>query len=276
MPDPIRSPFPGMDPYLERRWLDLHPRLIVNASKVIQRQLGGDLVASIEERIVVEDTIGYSRRIGPDVRVVEIRRPAPTPAGSRAGGVATAADPSTAAISVRLSEVSEPIAERFIEIVDVSTGGRVITVIEFVSPSNKLPGDGQRQYRQKQEECYNAKVSLVEVDLTRGERTLLCHRWATARRYESTYQVSVWGAAWASEVELYPIALRQRLPQIRIPLRPADEEATLDLQAVLDECYADARYDRTADYTKPPDPPLAGEEATWAAELLQAGRGGAT
>jgi hypothetical protein len=252
-----------MDPYLERRWLDLQPELIVKSRRAIQQQLGNDLIASIEERIIVEDTLGYSRRIGPDVRVIEVQ---PKHADVQAeGGVAVM----TAAEPVHLNERSEPITERFIEIIDISSGGRVITVIEFVSPTNKMAGDGVKQYRQKQEECYNGKVSLVEIDLTRGDRTLRCHRWATARKYESAYQISIWRAAWASEVDLYPITLRHRLPTIPIPLRPTDKPAMLDLQAVLDECYADARYDRTTDYTKPPDPPLEGDDAAWAQSLLK-------
>ena len=55
-----------MDPYLEAHWLDVHPRLIVEASTVIQRQLGDDLVARIEERLLVEDSVGPVRHIGPD------------------------------------------------------------------------------------------------------------------------------------------------------------------------------------------------------------------
>lgn len=261
----MKSPFPGMDPYLERRWLDLHPRLIVATATTIQRQLGNDLTASIGERVLVEDTLGFTRRIEPDVRVVEV-----SPLYGKNGGAGGVAVSSLTA-PVRLTEISEPITERFIEIVDRATGGRVITAIEFVSPSNKVAGDGFKQYRQKQEECYNAKVSLVEIDLTRaGDRTLLCHRWIGARLHESTYQVSAWRAWSPRGVDLYPIDLRHRLPEIAIPLRPGEVEAKLNLQAVLDACYADAQYDRTIDYTKPPVPPLEGEDAAWARELIAA------
>ena len=254
-----------MDPYVERRWLDLHPRLIVMSGRLIQRQLGEDLIASIEERIIVEDTVGYSRRIGPDLRLVEV---GPQRAPANGAGAVAVAEP------IRLTVMSEPITQRYLQIIDASTGGRVVSIIEFVSPTNKLPGDGRRQYRQKQEECYGAKVNLVEIDLTRaGERELLCHRWATARQYDNTYQISCWRAAWGSQVELYPITLRQRLPAIGVPLRPDDPQAVLDLQAVFEECYADARYDRTINYQDPCDPPLEGEDAAWADQLLrQAGK----
>ena len=67
--------------------------------------------------------------------------------------------------------------------------------------------------------------------------------------------------------------LRDRLPALRIPLRPSDQEAVLDLQTLVDAVYADSRYDRTTDYRCAPAPPLQGEEATWADSVLKsAGR----
>jgi hypothetical protein len=259
----MRSPFPGMDPYLERHWLDVHTSLVTYSRDQIQRQLGDDLVARAEERLVVEDPTGpSSRRIGPDLRVVEHGlggQPV-----QPASGVAVA-EPLVFHIE------SEAVPQHYIEILDVSTGGRVITSIEFISPSNKLPGDGLEQYQRKQRECREAEVNLVEIDLTRaGRRELLAHRWAGTRPYETTYQVSVWRAAWVSRCELYPVKLQQPLPAIRIPLRPTDQDVLLDLRAIVDEAYTAARYDRTTDYQQPCDPPLDGEEAAWADGLLKA------
>ena len=105
-----------------------------------------------------------------------------------------------------LTAESEPVVQRFLEIIDLSTGGRVITVIEFVSPANKVPGDGLEKYKQKQSECRGAGVNLVEIDLTRtGRRQLFAHRWHEARQHDSTYQASIWRAAAAYRVELYPL-----------------------------------------------------------------------
>ena len=252
-----------MDPYLEAHWLDVHPRLIVGASDQLQEQLGESLIARIEERLIVEDPAsGGSRRIGPDVRIVEYGASEST--AQPAGGIALT-EP------IVLTAESEPVVQRFLEIIDVSTGGRVITVIEFVSPANKVPGDGLEKYRQKQSECRGAGVNLVEIDLTRsGHRQLLAHRWHEARRYDSTYQASIWRAAAAYRVELYPIRLAARLPALRIPLRPSDADAVLDLQSLVDAVYAASRYDRTSDYRESPQPPLEAEEAVWADSLLKA------
>ena len=64
------------------------------------------------------------------------------------------------------------------------------------------------------------------------------------------------------------LKLRERLPIIPIPLRKTDPDVTLDLQPLLDQAYRNGRYDRT-DYRKPCAPPLEGEDAQWAEQLLK-------
>jgi hypothetical protein len=44
---------------------------------------------------------------------------------------------------VRIHYAPEPVTETYIEIIDAGTGQRVVTVIEFLSLSNKFPGEGQ-------------------------------------------------------------------------------------------------------------------------------------
>ncbi|WP_169980036.1 DUF4058 family protein [Tautonia rosea] len=67
----MKSPFPGMAPYLEAFWSDIHPRLTIYASDAIQRGLPRDLRARIETQVYIEDLTRGNRRIKPDVVVVE-------------------------------------------------------------------------------------------------------------------------------------------------------------------------------------------------------------
>jgi hypothetical protein len=62
--------------------------------------------------------------------------------------------------------------------------------------------------------------------------------------------------------------LRERLPAVRVPLRPTDTDAILDLQALVAQADELGRHDDT-DYTRDPDPPLEGEDAIWADGLLR-------
>ena len=66
--------------------------------------------------------------------------------------------------------------------------------------------------------------------------------------------------------------LRAPLPKIRIPLRETDADAILDLQSLIDRVYRNGAYHIEIDYTKPPRPPLEGEEAQWAEKLLTEAR----
>lgn len=67
----IRSPFPGMDPYLEQHWRDVHHNLITFIQGDLNEQLPDDLRARVEERVFVESAAASARSVYPDVRVVE-------------------------------------------------------------------------------------------------------------------------------------------------------------------------------------------------------------
>jgi Protein of unknown function (DUF4058) len=110
----MRSPFPGMDPYLEQYWGDIHHRLIVYLSDALQKELPGDLRARVDERVFVEPDEGMPRGIVPDVRVVERGRQLhPRP---RAGNGVATAEP----LIVHM-EQDEPVRQGFIEIIDIKS-----------------------------------------------------------------------------------------------------------------------------------------------------------
>jgi hypothetical protein len=70
-------------------------------------------------------------------------------------------------------------------------------------------------------------------------------------------------------VYFQPIAIRESVPGVRIPLRKADDPVLLAIQPLIDSAYTNGRYDRTIDYTRPPDPPLEADDAAWADDLLR-------
>jgi hypothetical protein len=51
------SPFPGMDPYLEAHWRDVHASLIIYARDALQGVLPGSLRARVEERVLLESPV---------------------------------------------------------------------------------------------------------------------------------------------------------------------------------------------------------------------------
>ena len=73
----MKSPFPGMDPYLEQHWRDVHHALITYARDQLRPMLPHDLRPRIEERVFVESDDGEPLEIYPDVYVVEYPRRKP-------------------------------------------------------------------------------------------------------------------------------------------------------------------------------------------------------
>ena len=72
--------------------------------------------------------------------------------------------------------------------------------------------------------------------------------------------------------ELYPRMLRQRLSRLRIPLADEDPDAILDLQAALEQVYAEGRYSRRIRYDQKCKPRLSPDDQNWAAEQIDAFR----
>ncbi len=259
----MKSPFPGMDPYLEGRWQDVHQSVCTYARDQLQEQLGGELVARLGERLIVESLSDRSRSIYPDVRVVEHGL------GDMGLSTATAAFATALAEPVVVEVASDPEPQGFIEIIEPDSG-TLVTVIEFISPTNKLAGDGRRQYASKQRELDAAQVSLVEIDLIRaGKRCFMLPESQIPRKSRAAYVTCVFRGYRPGKFEIYGMPLRRRLPAIRIPLRRADPDVALDIQLLIDLAYRNGRYDLT-DYCEPCIPPLEGADAAWADKLLRA------
>jgi hypothetical protein len=269
-----KGPFPGMDPWLEQSWGDVHQRVITYASDQLNAGLPESLAARVEERVLVEAPISPDRLFVPDVRVVEFPtrgRPPGAAAGAAVAAPPVAAPPVAEPLLVDVSPVE--VTEAYIEIRDFGSGGRVVTLIEVVSRSNKARGDGRDQYLRKQKEAMDARVNLVEIDLLRGGRgaTMAAQRGAD-ERVPCHYHASIYRATRPRLIEFFPISLRGPLPRLRIPLRPDDRDVTLDLQDLIARAYAAARYALTVDYDRDPEPPLARDDEKWAAEQIGAWR----
>ncbi|HUG93529.1 MAG TPA: DUF4058 family protein [Planctomycetaceae bacterium] len=260
------SPFPGMDPWLEQHWGDVHTSIVTYCRDRLQMALPRDLRARVEEWVYLEyEEGGNGRHVIPDVRIVEYPRTGPP--RQESGGVATLV-PTEPIVVIRRDE---PIIERFIEIRDFSTGGRLITVIEVLSPTNKQRGRGRDLYVQKRKELEAAHVHLVEIDLLReGERLDPAPREGLPATRDCPYLVTVIRRVEdRSELrcEVYPVSMREPLPVIKVPLRPTDEDVLLDLQAVLNDAYDRGGYD-ILDYRQPPVLPLSGDDEAWARAVL--------
>jgi hypothetical protein len=260
------SPFPGMDPYLEKPslWPDVHHNLISGSQGLLSAQLRPKYVVRVEERVYVtnetDDTVKQQLRI-PDIEVVSRPGWEQTPFSLR--GKASHLEVADPVDTITWFE--EEIHEAFLKVVDLETRD-VVTFIEVLSPANKVPhSPGRESFEIKRREVMRSPSHRVEIDLLRGARMTNVPK----KRGPHEYLVHVSKKGQRPRGLLYPIRLSQRLPIIPIPLKPGDPDARLDMQSVLDAAYDRAGYDLEIDYRDEPNPPLSGKLATWADQLLR-------
>jgi hypothetical protein len=261
----MKSPFPGMDPYLEARWSDVHTGLISLIRAALQPQLPAALRARAEERILLEEEpeAESSQSYRADVAVVDTGRFA---AEQAASGVAVATvEP------IVVEFYGGPDIDTFVHIIDTTNGNRVVTAIEILSRWNKGAGRLCQEYLKKLDDYERGQVSVVEIDLLRyPPRGRLQVTEDDIPPHRRTPYIACVRQAWAGHRwKAYPLPLRQPLPAIPIPLRRRDGEIGLQLQPLIDRIYVEGGHD-DIDYSRPTDPPLAQEDAAWADELLRA------
>ena len=247
------SPFPGMNPYLERAtaWESLHSN-IINASQFhIASQIPAEYVVRIENRVYIHEPSGERRYVGAsDLGVVR------TPLAS---GTHTATLEAPARVTILDAVDVQRVG--FLTIRD-RDGNDLVTVMELLSPTNKYAGPDRAQYLGKRNEILRSRAHFVEIDLLRGgprmppDELPTCDYCAIVSRVEERPEAGVW-----------PWRLRDPIPLIPIPLRGGDADATLDLKRVIDQVYDGARYGNYI-YNGPPEPRLAPDDAAWAAQFL--------
>ena len=249
------SPFPGMDPYLEHPtlWPGVHNGLIAALQLSLAPQLRPRYYVAIEERLYITEPDQRVFIGQPDLAV--IGRPA----------AETVLKPAPSASSVLTVQVPMPdeVRETYLEVREVRTDD-VLAVLEILSPTNKRPGRGRRLYEDKRMEVLASRTHLVEVDLVRtGEPMPILGNGRA-----SAYRILVSRGDCRPNATLYTFGVRQPIPPFSLPLKPSDQEPTVDLGQILHDLYDRASYDLRLDYKSDPDPPLLPVEAAWADELL--------
>jgi hypothetical protein len=163
------------------------------------------------------------------------------------------------------SIVREEHQEEYIEIRQRSDG-RLVTLVETVSPVNKTTTAGRQSYLNKRQECKSGGASLVEVDLIlQGQPTLEYSRDGLP---DWDYAVTVTRATQPERYEIYTATLQKRLPRFRLPLAADDRDTVLDLQAAFARCYDQGGFAAMIDYKRPPAAPVSDEDRRWLEDLL--------
>jgi len=257
----MSSPFPGMDPWLERPgfWPDVHDSLIMSLRRALAPLLRPKYYLAVQQRTVIAVVPPEPHPIFPDLAIVEREKSSL----ARDVPVATLVEPIIVEIPV-----PETITEDYLEVVEVA-GERVVTVIEILSPSNKRPGEDRQAYITKREKIFRTPMNFVEIDLLRGWSPMP-FTFLQTNGHLSHYRILVKRNVSVRHAFLYPFSVRDPIPVFPLPLQPGDIEPSVRLGEVLKEIYDEYGYDLRIDYHRPPEPTLSEDDAHWAKEVLRA------
>jgi hypothetical protein len=252
------SPFPGMNPYLEHpdRWSTVHNRSIVAIADFLTPLLIPRYQVDIEKRIY-QVTDSNLQLIGrSDITVQAPKQPiVPT----------SLANPSISTLQpIRIQlPIDDEVREAYLEIKEVSTG-RVVTLIEVLSPTDKQD-QGYQKHHEKRQQVLNSRTHFIEIDLLRSGEP-----WPiTGDEPRSDYRVLVSRAGDRPIADLYPFNIQDSMPQIPVPLQFGDLEPLLNLKELIEDIYDRSGYSHFIDYNLEPSPKLSSTDQAWLDQLLR-------
>jgi hypothetical protein len=261
------TPFPGMDPYLERPglWKMVHTGLIVEMQLALAKRLRPRYLVAIEQRTFLSLHDEQILVGEPDALAI-------APPNGQSSREAPVLSPATLAIAeapaIYTVELPMPdeIVERYLEVRDVETG-EAITVIELLSPSKKQ--EDRTRYQRKRLQILGSWTNLIEIDLLRAGRPLPM----TGNMPASDYRILVSRAWERPRAQVLLFNLQDPIPDVPVPLRQGEEEPYLALNQLLHDHFDRAGYDLFTHYEQSPTPPLTTTQMTWAKALIaQAGQ----
>ena len=255
------NPFPGMNLYLEqpRFWPGVHNDLIAQLRTSLGPQLPPQYRMEIEERFELDVTFPVddmaSRDIIPDLSL--------TTARAYTGGVSVSEPAGGLLVATPM-----PVRVTYLE-VRQAPDDRVVTVVEILSPTNKMPGSGRTDYVRKREDILASHVNLVEIDLLRGGQPMPL----TTPTPPCHYRILVSRERWRPSARLFPFTVQDAIPKFPLPLLDGDTEIEADVGPLLDAMHHTGRYNMAVDYDgPPPGPELDAESRQWLANRLAAFR----
>lgn len=258
----MHSPFPGMDPYLEHPslWPDVHNSLIGALRDDLAQRVAPRYYIRLEEHtyLVSFDRLGL---LGP---ASFVGRPDLSFITERDAQVSYRLSGSPTGVVEVDVPMEEEVRDTYLEVREV-VSGKVVTVVELLSPGNKLHAKGREEYEAKRAAILSSRTSLVELDLLRAGKPMPVQ----GQHVDSDYRILVSRATTRPRAHLYPFNLRDPIPIFPLPLLPDDDEPPVELGRIFHALYERARYDLSLDYSQPPVPPLRDEDAEWARVLLE-------
>jgi hypothetical protein len=156
--------------------------------------------------------------------------------------------------------------EEFIE-VRQRADTKLVTLIDVVSPINKLRPQGRASYLETRKQARVQNASVVEIDLILQGQPMLDYSRDGLPEWD--YAITVTRCSQPERYEIYTTTLQKRLPRFKIPLAHDDRDTVLDLQATFARCYDQGNFGAQIDYKHDPGIKMAEDDLRWLGEVLR-------
>lgn len=245
----MKSPFPGMNPWLEGyMWPDVHNDLASAIRSLLAPQIAPKYVARLALATIMdsdpESEIGITY---PDVELLHRLDTANEPAVAYGGKTMSLTEPTI----VMPFTLPIPVKFPIIEVRDAANN-KLITAIEILSPVNKR-NPNLVDYRKKVDDLHKRGVHVMEIDLLRrGTRPF------STKKAVSHYQMLLLRAQ-SNNALIWSVNIQDKLPVLPVPLRKPDLDVFLDLGNAMDIIFERSLYYLSLDYAKDPPPPTFSE-----------------
>jgi len=228
-------------------WKVFHSAHINDLARAVDAKLPPGYEVALEKSLqIVEyhpDTgLKVRRRPEPDVTIYEV-----DPSSKRYGTASSAATPSLILPAIETIEQDDDLYYAAVVIYDTEADGRkAVTRIELLSPTNKPPGDGYLQYREKRIAALEEGTPLVEIDYLHESPSPIKGIPVYPEREPGSnpYYIAVTDtrvSLEAGETKVYAFAVDELIPVVDIPLA-GDEFLTFDFNPVYNQTFESLSY----------------------------------
>jgi hypothetical protein len=268
------SPFPGMDPFVEKNPIfhEIHTQFLTHAQIQLQPQLRPKYVARLERHLsegsvwdMPTETISLDGK-EPDLTV---SASTPFPENGRTVESTAVLMAPTATVTQELDEDELQLRkQRRIVIYVNSKQRKAVASIELLSPSNKAAGTAtQRRFLEKRNSARNGGLHWIEIDLLRGGQRPPIPNVLTEQFDYLSYVAQATPTGWTHRA--YTWMLREPILTVPIPLL-GNDQVLLDVGICFRNAFDATAADDEADYAAAPPPPaLRPNEAAWVDQLLR-------
>jgi hypothetical protein len=267
----MRSPFPGMNPYLEHPalWSSFHFRLISTILSSLDSALPPQYYTEIKTHTYQVLEGSEEDEEGQWVRNRSTGFSADSSRSQDEQSNITAVTPPLKCPQSVILPMRVTLKERYLEVRELSSEA-IITIVKVLTPRNKRRGRGRTVYERKRSRILGSMSHLIEIDLLRGYAPMTM----SGVVQPTDYRIMVSRAVQRPKADVYGFNLSKSIPSFPLPLKPGDVELIVDLQTIVMGVYERAGYGDRIDYRQSvPAPALSPAQQQWVDSLLESIRG---